>query len=1554
MMPARNVVILVLTALGARGVDGSCGGHTIKDSVILTESRSDQGEEFRLVTFDCPYGCFVNQLGVCDENAGTQWLSVRCSDGTVMEDGLNKIVKARIGDERSCDTGGSKTVNEVNGFKKIEIRVGGDLNGVKFISVSGKASEWFGCSNCQQEKNLDCGDNKVITGMRVRHNGDIVKGLRATCSTRVCAEKNYYKDYTCTACPTCTAGKYRSGCTGSSAGSCVTCPAGTFSLDGAWEGCTGCLASENKYQDSADQSSCKTCATCGAGSYISTACTNTANGACSACAAGSYQPNGGVRVTACTPCEAGKFQPNTGASACRDWTVCPAGNYTSQTPSTTQDRFCVTCQCPANTFINCPTGASAKSCPVCAGHEGVAPCGAGRQPSVQCDGTQTRNATCEPCAAGAHKPDASARWCVACPTGTFKAASGTGNCTACTNKRNGSLSVYEAWGVGVQRTSNTCPWACVAGYFRSGDAACVACNATAGTFAATGGQTACSVCTNRPSNSTYLVPRGFDGRSDGCPWVCNAGFWRVPDVNLCVPCAAGKFRLAQQGIREGDQQTACGECGQCVAGSTYETGACRAWADRTCGNCTANCAAGQWKTHLCNPANNTRCAACATRCGAGFYLSGDACDGTTVVDVVLQGCRRCLTPETGCEAGKTYLTAVCSGTETEINRCAQCDTSRTCASGFYQGGCGGLNNTQCLPYRQCGGGQYLLGESDVSDGVCAACQSCGAVGLVQLLPCSRFEDSVCGGRDCSGDAAVCGARQFCDALGVPGSFACGACPRGYGSDRWQCVECPEGKTCDVDGEVRCSGQCKAGVRSECDAGLGYARCDEESAAGRCNATRDGGMAALWRGSYKTPLEQDCVTYFRCAVGFFKRFLSSGRAECTPCVGRPWGALSRWTTPGLTANANGSCLWECDYGLQAPGRWNGTACAAGARRAVVPHHRAGWYGAEGVQGFGVATCGSRELTSEANTSLVGSDGCVACPPPPEQAVRASETAECGWTCNSGYAARGGRCVWVWQDGEACDEAGRTLLGGEGGGCVPSSVPWNRAGTRKVVPYRVAVEWVAPQSGHWVGVARVNATTRVLAGGVLEHAVHVAGRTAALGVVAAPGAVCSSTLVTLRGGHSYVIAAMCEQSFLAFLNLSAQQRRWEVLIGRAGETGWTDGHKTQARFGTELYVAAEADRNGSVWVLDRWNCLVREVVIWPEPGDYRTRVYTVHGLTERFAVTGQAKCVGPGSLAGPRRFWEVGHGLALFTDEDNGLWQLELGSGALTQVVGGGAWLQAAAGGGASVVAATLDPVLGRFAVLLRVVSGASVASTWRLTAVTEACPEDLTSRDGGDCVRQCEWPGSFVDPASGACVACDTQAVGACGLGQRLVGCTRRAQARCEACPEAPGGGGAGTGNRVYVVRGTCDAALMRRAGPVCEKGEWLRANESWCELCPSGKTTVSGGATRAEQCKCSAVNRWLRWNATIGACVGWGPEQRHYDGAGQACAAEGGAGCNVPPNASLVSGHGHGQCLWRCHVGFYRRTEGAWMDKCGACARGPDERPFVTDGDDDAPLSCET
>jgi hypothetical protein len=471
------------------------------------------------------------------------------------------------------------------------------------------------------------------------------------------------------------------------------------------------------------------------------------------------------------------------------------------------------------------------------------------------------------------------------------------------------------------------------------------------------------------------------------------------------------------------------------------------------------------------------------------------------------------------------------------------------------------------------------------------------------------------------------------------------------------------------------------VVSGCDPVWGYARCD----VGRCelsgNETFDGKVVT--RGTFVDATSGDeCAPYFRCAVGWYKRFSMFGKVDCAPCVGISDVPLARFVTGGVSAGDSGSCLWECDSSK--PGvAWDFTArmCVQRGASGRLPRHPAGSYGVE----RGVATC--RPLhTSQENSALVVGD-CLACPPMPANAVEVVGARNCEWECVDGWTRRGARCV-------------RGLA-------VASStvVPFNRPGTRKkaLVPVRVASERVVATVASSSS-AGARMTTLASSGGAMIVAGSVSGGVSGRhwvevdGVrVGVEGPVCSGTLLAM-GGSNYLVCAVCNESFVAFVNLSAPpdvdqpppvsasrrllqlggegdvrttyrqgRQALQVLIGKSGESGWADGFKTQARFGVELHVTAGG---GSVWVLDRWNCVVREVVVWPGgPGDYRTRVYTVHGLTERFLlVPPTPKCYGDGSLAGPRRFLEVEGwvGLALFSD-DTGLWQLDPGTGELGRVV-----------------------------------------------------------------------------------------------------------------------------------------------------------------------------------------------------------------------------------------------------------------------------------------------
>ena len=721
----------------------------------------------------------------------------------------------------------------------------------------------------------------------------------------------------------------------------------------------------------------------------------------------------------------------------------------------------------------------------------------------------------------------------------------------------------------------------------------------------------------------------------------------------------------------------------------------------------------------------------------------------------------------------------------------------------------------------------------------------------------------------------------------------------------------------------------------CDLGLGFANCET----GVCG----GGTVAngvVYRGSYENPLDGDCETYFRCNAGYYKWFSSFATTGCQPCAGKD--GLARYVTGGLSANDPGSCLWECDTSRQKT-NWSSAvgACVFLSQLEARPVHSSGWYGSEGAVAFMPKSCPGL-FTTEENTALRVAE-CLACPELVTNARAVVGARNCEWVCGAGWIRIGERCVLEYGLGWACDAAGWTEADGK---CARSTVPWNHAGFRKTATrVRVATTgW--NQSTQLSGARAGGLVASSAAGGVGgRHTVRVFG-SAMSTTTTTEGPLCSMTRVW-AGGNEYVVGAVCNQSFLAHLRVSeiglnrSTPRRLGVLIGQAGNPGWADGFKTQARFGVELYVTSGL-RNGTVWVLDRWNCVLREVVVWRTPGDYRTRVYTVHGLTDKFAlVPPEPKCYGPGSLAEPRQFWEVSEsssfGAVLFSD-DNGLWQLDMERGTLTAVMGEGwdiGWRRFEAD---ELVSVRMPDA---FTLLL----GFRDGWVWTVLASEAACPDDSTSNAGGDCVVGCSWPGAYVNSTTGACVPCALSR--GCETGQQWVQCTRSAQSQCASCPPLSASE-KGLG-RIYVTPGDCDASQMRFTPP-CPRNFYARKDDVYCDMCPSAgfASTLHPGATRVEQCKCSAGLRRSQEGVCIGEAL-----YTYEDGACVSSPQQ----CLVPPRAALVLdwSEGFGRCPWECNAGYYHATNRTWADKCQPCARMGNESLMraTSRGDDDTPLSCE-
>jgi hypothetical protein len=987
---------------------------------------------------------------------------------------------------------------------------------------------------------------------------------------------------------------------------------------------------------------------------------------------------------------------------------------------------------------------------------------------------------------------------------------------------------------------------------------------------------------------------------------CNAGFKKNQQGTACESCASGSYREASSNRRvETEPANNCLPCDVCVSGSTYQTRACTSTLRTLCTRCTASCGTGKYISSACTPLTNTVCTSCATRCPADFRRSlGVACSGNKNFDQVLAACVPCR--KLGDCLSGYYLTFVCDGSRFEDNACRECSV-KSCPSDQYAGGCQNLTDTQCLPFTSCGPGKYLEDESRTRDGVCKPCGSCGE--LQTLKPCTRYENVICRGDSC-GQYTPCKRRTgqnrsayFCYYGAGVGLEYCGVCPSGYDSDGQYCLECPRGMTCNRVGEVECRGQCGPGVSSRCETNwdFGFAVCDTP-----CSLSASS-FRIPWRGSYVRAEGTDCATYFLCGVGYYKNFTPGGSVECQQCNSGPGDG--QFATDGLSVGDAASCLWECRRALTLQAVDNGVVTCAPRTGTTQPAtNEAGMWFFNGVGG----SCGVGQ-TSEAQRAIKAAE-CLACPPlVPDVQGWLGRTTQCEWTClRETDDLRGGSCVSRRYD---CNAPG--LVQFETLPCVSTSFPWNRAGYRKT-------GWGVPvRNGSMVLVSDYPSSVAFATRGwgvTGRHTVTVAGyetRTV-------EGPLCSATNATVLG-KEYVFGAVCNRSFLVWMDLQAGAGGGlKVLIGNTTR-GWRDGFRTQALFESELYVAWGG--GSSLFVLDRWNCLMREVVIWERPGDYRTRAYTLWGITADLVglVPPQPRCVGPGALAWPRRWWQLADGWLLFTDED-GLWQMHSESKELREVVreGTGVFEE-------SDLVEQVQVSADRLALLIRFVGG----EVWTVRAAEEACASGYTSLPGGECTLECVWkssagvPTRYVDRSTtGECRLCS---VLNCGVGFEPVLCTAEADGYCRPCASVAG--------LVYTVAGTCEPTTMRKPAP-CEAGSYaVPGGAYYCEVCPLYTSTRFAGANRTEQCKC--LDGLARRD---GGCVGEG--LYGYDAG--VCSRVG--GCEVPGNARVLPvGYGGEACRWACNAGYYRDRLAGFADQCRRCLSGG----VRTSGDDDSPWSCE-
>lgn len=974
-------------------------------------------------------------------------------------------------------------------------------------------------------------------------------------------------------------------------------------------------------------------------------------------------------------------------------------------------------------------------------------------------------------------------------------------------------------------------------------------------------------------------------------------------------CGNGLYRDSGKNVaEEGIISNTCYHCSSCITQNLAEnvlgsflTQQCTSTSDTVCNLCRSSCGVGSYITAYCTTTADMTCAPCTTRCNEGFYLSGRTCSGNDFnVDNVLASCIACYTVDS-CTKGEFYLSGLCDGTTQASNTCTRCDKSKPCNSGFYRGGCSGLQDTICVPFTSCNTGFYLTDESQDRDGTCRQCSTC--VGTSVVRPCTKTDDIVCRGTLSCSDRSPCNqvtasnrSSLFCDYSQGSAQASCGVCPAGYASDGQYCVECPRGFTCNRVGQPICRGQCGAGIESECDTelGLNYAVCTTP-----CKLPILGTRQA-WRGSFELAEGDDCATYFLCIPGTYKNFSTAGTISCDGCRAGLLPGGARWVTDGLSVEDEDSCLWDCMHESHVPSA-DGRSCVAkpGRSQGLTLNAAGSW---NGRQGGGVCGLG---LTSQENAAMDPTE-CLECQPLVPDIMRwADKTSQCEFECmDETDAKQGSKCVperWL------CDTEG--ILGET---CLPQAYPWNRPGYGKA-------GWKLVNTVQFEPSAAIHNPMITIPFGIKNR--HTYKETSVSTARRVEGQLCSTVTATI-GGYKYMFGAPCNQSFLVYLNLSGPvDIGIKMLIGNTTR-GWRDGFKTQALFESELHLAWA---DGALFVLDTWNCLLREVVVWDRPGSYLTRVYTLWGNTEKLALaTPEAKCYGEDSLAWPRSFWpltpiwnEPTQWLA-FWDETR-LWQFSISTRELLEMV---KWedIQVNAGD--------------MYGMGLQSNFQAGLVLNSRLLMIFEAlstpCPDQRTSLAGGDCTVECVWldagnrPSRYVDMETGLCKACTTPI---CGRGEELVQCTPKADSFCRLCGAVE--------NSTYAEAGTCDSGNLRPVPP-CTAGWYMVDSGLFCEQCPVYTATRFPGATRREQCKC--VDGMVRKGGA--GCVA----ERLFE-FDTVCA---GSVCQAPSNGRLKVDDGV-TCGWACNNGFYRDSQAGFMDSCRQCLVGAGRTP----GDDDEPWSCE-
>jgi len=458
--------------------------------------------------------------------------------------------------------------------------------------------------------------------------------------------------------------------------------------DWGWDPTLSCTCSDAGYMETTDDSNTTSCTRCAAGTYKTDGV-----GQCLTCPVGTISESGSKELNdcKCVVGAAGTYKAD-GVGQC---STCPVGTISESGSKELND-----CKCLVG-YYGSSNGAECMACEpgTYKAATGVGQCSTCPVGTISESGSKELN-DCK-CLVGYYGSSNGAE-CMACEPGTYKAATGVGQCSTCpvgTISESGSKEL------------NDCK--CLVGYYGySNGAECMACEP--GTYKDAAGDGGCSMCPVGMTSAPASIVKG------DCK--CLAGYTALADASECSACSMGMYK----------NTVGTGACTACPADTSSARGS------TNLGDC--QCIVGYTATLY-----GLECSAC----GAGTYKD-EAGDGecslcpvgmTSAPASIVKGDCKCLagyTPKLD-DGHQTDCFACSAGTFTSGGVCRNCTTHSEsfvgstkcyCASGFTSSGGAELSCNKCPAHSKsapdstqcyCSAGFVSASDGDVS---CERCDGC--------------------------------------------------------------------------------------------------------------------------------------------------------------------------------------------------------------------------------------------------------------------------------------------------------------------------------------------------------------------------------------------------------------------------------------------------------------------------------------------------------------------------------------------------------------------------------------------------------------------------------------------------------------------------------------------------------------------------------------------------------------------------------------------------------------------------------------------------------------